>query len=71
MAIRASYLVDGFNLYHSLKEVGRISQASVNIELEAAADFSFKIGQKDLMRAQFPVSITRTGSPDLTKPSSW
>jgi uncharacterized LabA/DUF88 family protein len=49
MAIRAFYLVDGFNLYHSLKEVGRITQASVKwLDLRAVCQGSLHAVRKAL-----------------------
>jgi hypothetical protein len=42
-----------------------------NNELESAANYSFKIGQKDIQRAQLPAEI-RTGAGELIrKPSAW
>ncbi|HEY7770729.1 NYN domain-containing protein [Longimicrobium sp.] len=42
-----------------------------NTELEAAADFSFKITQKALQRAQFPLTIPLANGVILEKPGSW
>lgn len=42
-----------------------------NAELAAAADFSFKITQKALQRAQFPPTLTFPDGTTLTKPASW
>lgn len=42
-----------------------------NAELEGVADYSFKITQKALQRAQFPQKITLPGGTEIVKPASW
>jgi uncharacterized LabA/DUF88 family protein len=41
-----------------------------NAELRAVADYAFKIGQRDVQRAQLPVQIQVDGAI-LSKPSTW
>ena len=42
-----------------------------NNSLQQAANYSFKIGQKDIQRAQFPPEIVLPDGTKLTKPESW
>ena len=42
-----------------------------NIELAAEAHYSFKINQKDIQKAQFPVEIVRPDGLTLIKPRTW
>lgn len=42
-----------------------------NNELEGAANYSFKIGQKDVQRAQLPATIDVGNGVVVSKPSTW
>ncbi|HEX6938568.1 MAG TPA: NYN domain-containing protein [Longimicrobiales bacterium] len=42
-----------------------------NNSLREAANYSFKINQKDILRAQFPPEIVLPDGTKLTKPQSW
>lgn len=42
-----------------------------NAELESVADFSFKISQKALQRAQFPAQVTLGDGTLIAKPAGW
>ena len=42
-----------------------------NRELAEHADYSFKIDQRSLLKAQFPARIHRSGGSEITRPAGW